>query len=566
MSRNNNQGNTATGSETRTGKATDEAGNGHEAGPTSRPTNGTYNAGAIDRTRRVQGAEFLSPGEVEPGLLTKLKAKEVTEITLWKISQCIAPEQFTDFGLSFGRSKIRISSLEFEMAKGISFAEAAFKVLHEWDQDQKEGQVHSLFDILVRGHMIDKTVFLSMFEEENLQRDSDQSTAMEERQLWDVAEKVSIDKYIPVGLRLGLTYTSLQSAREGTKTAEALFESLWRWQKGLSSNVDQPETLALVLEACQLRKLAHTIRQNHLSVTNAGKTMVIAQAQPTSDKDPAEQRDVQLLVCHTNPKVQKNAEDRLKNLLLPIPDDLQPQDGEARESLRKKIHDMCNLLKENADCMRSIQKAVRKLAVYELSGFTLDSIHLSVRMYNNDSYTYLMNDIGLIGRQLGNALIPPDTRQGLPDSISFDVTLEEKGLEGATLFTNQSSQRKRFKVDAGRLPSPIIDDDSPSHGQRKDKSQVQSLMSSDVHRTNASSPGVQSLQHGVLSLEPKTKETQEVHGVVERMPIAEFATIEEKEGTRHAAAERGKFDVTLVLAQLCCRLMTESESGLIFVS
>ncbi|XP_072178297.1 uncharacterized protein [Diadema setosum] len=518
--------NAATGSRSRTGKAVDKAKGGHgagTAGPASKPT--TERGGGIVGHRKARSAKVLAPEEGNLGFPTELEAKEVTEITLWKISECITHEQFITFCLSFGCSKSKISHREYEMKRGISIEEVAFKVLHEWDQNQVERQARFLFDILVRELSIDRDLFLSMFKEENFLRESEQSTAMEGRQLWDVAENVSIEKYVPVGLRLGLTYNSLQSAREGTKTAEALFGSLWKWQQGLPSNVDQSETLALILEACQLRKLAHTVRQNHVSVTNAGKTMVFVPPQPQPQVNPADQRDVRLLVGHRNPEFQKKAEDSLKNLLLPTPDSLQPQVGEFRESFCQEMSDMCIWLKHNADHMRAIQNAVRKLAKYELIGFTLDSIHLSVRVYSDEGYTLLMDDIhsGLIGRQLGDALIPPDARQGLPDSIPYEVTLEEKAWQDATQVALIQPQQKGSNMDALRMPSPI-DDVGPSYGQRKDEPAVSGISSSDFHPTTAFGPVVDSSQHGLSSLESKTNEVQEMHSAGKRTAIAKGAT------------------------------------------
>ncbi|XP_071478742.1 sterile alpha motif domain-containing protein 9-like [Diadema antillarum] len=537
---NSNQGSASTGRRSRTGRAEDGAEGGHEAGPAPKPTAGSEDGGGIVGSREVEGAELLAPVEFELGFPADLEAIEVTEIALWKISECITHEQFTQFALSAGCSASSIRYRQSEMAKGVSIEEVAFKVLHAWDQNQVKGQAHFLFDIMVQKLRIDRDKFLSMFEEENFLLESERSRTMEGRQLWDVAENVLIEKYIPVGLRLGLTYNSLQSAREGTKTVDALFASLWKWQQGLSSNVDQPETLARVLDACQLRKVGNTVRHNHLSVINEGKTMVFVPSQPPPQVNPAEQKDIQLLVSHNNPEIQKKAEGNVKSVLLPTPDSLQPQGGELGESFWQVMRALGDWLKHTADRIRAIQKAVGRPAMYQPTGFTLDSIHLSVRVYSDEGYTLLIDDIrnGLIGRQLGDALIPPDARQGLPDNISFDVTLQEKGGEDATQVTHQSSSQKGSNVDAGRMASPLTDDVGPSHGQRKEESQVLEMVLSDVHPPTAAGPVVHPSQHGSPSLESKTEQAQEVHDVEEMAIVAVSATADKK-GTIHAAIERG---------------------------
>ncbi|XP_072178296.1 uncharacterized protein [Diadema setosum] len=508
------------------------------SGHASKPTVSTHHRGGITGPRKDKGIKVPAPREGELGFPSELEAEEVTEITLWKISECITHEQFTQFALSLGCTASSIINRQSEMDKGVSVAEVAFKVLHAWEQNQMKGQARFLYNILVKKLEIGRDLFISMFKKENFLR-SKSSRSMTELQLWDVAENAPIDMYIPIGLRFGLTYNSLQSTREGTKTTVALFRNLVRWQQELSSNVDQPETLARVLEACKLKKLAHNVRCNHLGVINAGKTMVIVPPQPPRKANPAEQRDVSLLVSHSNPDVQNVAEGNLKRLLLPTPDNLKTQGIAVGESFVAKLSGIVKLRKLYADLVRAIQNAVGKEAMYQLQEMSLDSIHLSLKVYSDEGYTLLIDDIqsGLIGRQLGDALISLEARKGLPDSISFKVSLEEKGWQGATQVTHPLFQQKGSDVNAWRIPSLIIDDIGSSNGQRKEEPQVSGKMPPGVLPNIASGFAVDSLNHESKSSKSKAKGAQELYNVRQTMVTADVATTRERKGARHDTTE-----------------------------
>ncbi|XP_071502545.1 uncharacterized protein [Diadema antillarum] len=158
---NNNQGSAATRRRSRTGGRAEDGGEG--AGPAPKPTAGSEDGGGVVGSREVGGAEFLVPVEFEHGFPAELEDTEVTEITLWKISEYITHEQFTQFALSLECSGSSIRNRQSEMDKGVSVAEVAFKVLHEWDQNQVKGQARFLFDIIVQKLRIDRDLFMSMY-------------------------------------------------------------------------------------------------------------------------------------------------------------------------------------------------------------------------------------------------------------------------------------------------------------------------------------------------------------------------------------------------------------------
>ena len=86
---------------------------------------------------------------------------------------------------------------------------------------------------------------------------------MSDVQIASIAEQVPKDKGIPVGLRLGHSYSELITTKErcGNDSERARFEAIKKWQRDAPHGVDEHKTIARVFENSQLRRLANDIRK-----------------------------------------------------------------------------------------------------------------------------------------------------------------------------------------------------------------------------------------------------------------------------------------------------------------
>ena len=98
---------------------------------------------------------------------------------------------------------------------------------------------------------------------ETLQHESRDPRSFKELDLMKLAEDLNADIYIPFSLRLDLTYNRLSTIRHDNRndTVSSFLKVLQVWQKSLPAQVDQPETMARILDACDEKRLADKIRK-----------------------------------------------------------------------------------------------------------------------------------------------------------------------------------------------------------------------------------------------------------------------------------------------------------------
>ena len=104
--------------------------------------------------------------------------------------------------------------------------------------------------------------FLSVFEKQHTCTSSS-GRSFQDFQLWEIAEELHVDKLIPLSLRLGMTYARICRIRKESNlhSVNVCYNVIMQWQKEQTSQNDQVETLARILDACHERRKAYKIRK-----------------------------------------------------------------------------------------------------------------------------------------------------------------------------------------------------------------------------------------------------------------------------------------------------------------
>eukprot|EP00057_Strongylocentrotus_purpuratus_P021854 XP_011676328.1 PREDICTED: uncharacterized protein LOC105444162 [Strongylocentrotus purpuratus] len=209
------------------------------------------------------------------------------------------------------------------------------------------------------------------------------------------------------------------------RSVDVRFKVMVQWKKEQTAQIDQVETLARILEACHERRKAYKIRQNHLGVTNERKKLLISEDQPKEGV-----AEVQLNVTHSNQLVREEAQGKLQALLDASSSDvsLVPSTGVGGDFLEglKSFTELCKPL---LDVVRHLERSIGRDGFYKPTGLTVDSIHFHVKVYTIEGLRLLQSDVqsGRIGHQLGMVLISEKTKQEVGNDIVLDVALEGSG-------------------------------------------------------------------------------------------------------------------------------------------
>eukprot|EP00057_Strongylocentrotus_purpuratus_P028948 XP_011683422.1 PREDICTED: uncharacterized protein LOC105447276 [Strongylocentrotus purpuratus] len=306
--------------------------------------------------------------------------------------------------------------------------ETTFKMLYQWYNDQEGDPSKFFFRALTTdAGFKQEQVFKLSFKEKQHTCTSSSGSSLNDFQLMEIAEELLVEKLIPFSLRLGLTYAKICSIREDSKnhSVDVRFKVMFQWKKRQTREIDQVETLARILEDCHERKKAYQIRQNHLGVTNEGKTLLISEEKPM--KGVAE---VQLNVTHSNQLVEEEAQGKLQALLYASSSQvsLVPSTGISADFL-EGLNSFTELCMPHLDLVKNLERSIGRDGFYKPIGLTVDSIHFHVKVYTVEGLRWLQRDVqsGRIGYQLGKVLISENTKQQVQKEIVLDVAPEGTG-------------------------------------------------------------------------------------------------------------------------------------------
>eukprot|EP00057_Strongylocentrotus_purpuratus_P028462 XP_011682936.1 PREDICTED: uncharacterized protein LOC105447040 [Strongylocentrotus purpuratus] len=364
-------------------------------------------------------------GEVQENWLENLP--ELTELILWKVSEVISPRRLMSLGLKLGLSQIKLKILLDERSTISQQEEITFKMLYQWYNDQVGDLSKFFFKVLTTDAGLKQEQVFNLFFEKQHTCTSSSGRSFQDFQLWEIAEELHVDKLIPLSLRLGMTYARICRIRKESNfhSVNVYYNVIMQWQKEQTSQNDQVETLARILDACHERRKAYKIRQNHLGVTNEGKTLLISEDQPMKGVT-----EVQLNVTHSNQLVREEAQGKIKALLDASSSEvsLVPSTGVAADFL-EGLKTFSNLCKRHSDLMKDLERSIGRDGFYKLNGLTHDSIHFHVKVYTIEGLRWLQSDVqsGRIGHQLGKVLISEKTKQQVQKEIVLDVAPEGTG-------------------------------------------------------------------------------------------------------------------------------------------
>ncbi|XP_041463272.1 sterile alpha motif domain-containing protein 9-like [Lytechinus variegatus] len=436
-----------------------------------------------DSTQHVTQPSGVS--EMQMNLLDSLPG--LTELALWKVSEVISPHRILPLGLRLGLHDPKLRNI---IASSIQQEEKTFRMFYDWDRNQEGDQSKFLFRVLTSEEKLDQEEVFDMFFEKQHICQGFFGRDFQDFQLHEIAEELHVDKLIPLSLRLGLTYSRIYRVREDSKShsVNVCYAVMMLWRKEQTSQIDQFESLASVMEACQEKKLAYQIRQNHFGVTNENKTLLISEERPMEGLG-----EVQLNVSHANKLVREEAQGRLQAVLEAGFSEtsvaLSPG-GEIAEFL-KGLKECSLFFKRHSAMVKSLEKTVGRDGMYKLIGLTVDSIHFHVKVYTMEGLHALQMDIqsGRIGHDLGKVLLSEETKQQFTEDIVLDVTSEGGAwnllssavndlLPSNTSPSTELEPRQELKVDR----APLIDllstdkrdiEQATVHFQEEEHSEVQ---------------------------------------------------------------------------------------------
>nr|XP_054752957.1 sterile alpha motif domain-containing protein 9-like [Lytechinus pictus] len=423
--------------------------------------------------------------EVQMDLLDSLPG--LTELALWKVSEVISPHRILPLGLRLGLANTKLGNI---VSSSMQQEEKTFKMFYVWDRNQEGDQSKFLFRVLTSEEKLDQDQVFDMFFEKQHICQGFFGRAFQDFQLHEIAEELHVDKLIPLSLRLGRTYSRICHVREDSKShsVNACYTIMTLWRGEQTTQIDQFESLARVMEACQEKKLAYQIRQNHFGVTNENKTLLISEEQHMEGLG-----EVQLNVSHANKLVREEAQGRLQAVLeagISETSLVLSPGGEIAEFV-KGLKECSLFFKRHSAMVKSLEKTVGRDGMYKLIGFTVDSIHFHVKVYTIKGLRALQMDIqsGRIGHELGKVLLSEKTKQQFTGDIVLDVTSEGGAwnllssavndlLPSNTSPSTELEPRQELKAD--RAPSIDLSTEKRDveqanvHYQEEEDSEVQS--------------------------------------------------------------------------------------------
>ena len=161
-----------------------------------------------------------------------------------------------------------------------------------------------------------------------------------------------------------------------------------------------------------------------------------------------------------------------------------PLQGVQAAAFLQELKSVSNWCKHHADTLTILSKSIGREDMYNLLGFTVDSIRLHIQVLSDEGFQWLQRDIqsGLIGQRLGELLVSAETKARFQNSIIFDVNLVETGGRLETLLPPQSSD-----IPESDVTSALMTVHSESHQEVPVSSgadrQIQDDLESEVSQT-----------------------------------------------------------------------------------
>ena len=117
------------------------------------------------------------------------------------------------------------------------------------------------------------------------------------------------------------------------------------------------------------------------------------------------------------------------------------QDVEAAAFLPelKNVSDWC---RKNSKLLKLLEENVGREGMYQVVGFSVNSIHVYLRVCGDEGLQCLQRDIqrGMLGKRLGAVLISERSKAKYPDCITMDINIEEESLRNMPTTENPDAE------------------------------------------------------------------------------------------------------------------------------
>ena len=157
-----------------------------------------------------------------------------------------------------------------------------------------------------------------------------------------------------------------------------------------------------------------------------------------------------LNVTHREMAVQTEVQTTLEDILngsSPQSSLVSWQDVEAAAFLRelKNVSDWC---RKRSKLLKLLEENVGKEGMYQFVGFSVNSIHIYLRVCGDEGLQCLQRDIqrGMLGKRLGEVLISERSKAKYPDCITMDINIEEGSLRNMPTTENPDAELKEGAV------------------------------------------------------------------------------------------------------------------------
>nr|XP_054770676.1 uncharacterized protein LOC129278556 [Lytechinus pictus] len=189
----------------------------------------------------------------------------ITEVQLWRVSEKVMPGLQDKLGEILGLKVQEVSDIR-SSSELSSSREATLKILIQWQDKQKNrNTAETLIKVLKTLDIWEKGL-IDPADSDHLKyvvSSKKEVPGLSEMQVQCLANRIPTEKYVPLGLNLGLPYrdvAAMWTAAEG-HVRNAAFEMLTTWVRGVDPTVKQADTLVKVLVATQQMKLADEVRK-----------------------------------------------------------------------------------------------------------------------------------------------------------------------------------------------------------------------------------------------------------------------------------------------------------------
>eukprot|EP00057_Strongylocentrotus_purpuratus_P002024 XP_003723682.1 PREDICTED: uncharacterized protein LOC100893162 [Strongylocentrotus purpuratus] len=189
----------------------------------------------------------------------------ISEVQLWRVSEKLMPGLQDRLGEILGLNVQEVSDIRHSSELSSS-RETTLKILIQWQAKQENRNTADTLSKVVKKLDIWEKGLINPADSDHLKyivTSKKEVPGLSEMQIQCLANRIPTEKYVPVGLNLGLPYRDVAAmwTAAGCHVRGAAFQMLTTWVRGLEPNVKQADTLVKVLEATQQMKLADEVRK-----------------------------------------------------------------------------------------------------------------------------------------------------------------------------------------------------------------------------------------------------------------------------------------------------------------